>query len=347
MSETLTTTVVIEGRPPLEGQSATRQTHFLENFDAAGIRTVFIDNPKDPTIYDADGRLLGLTPGEYAWRLRDVVWEDGDPAAFRDGDGYNSQKARNLTSREAFAAALREVGLEAYGVETRPSNNLKGWKPGEFVFLKPNTISDIHDPEKSPGTRARLIRSDRIGEALAEPLAGGAVLQRPKKLMAARDLADQLGLPADELEPGVDYLHALRVFTPLWLPLDQTPAIELRLTNRGNDAQSDIGKLFATKIKLLEPELVFTQLPEVAKLHRLVHEAFSRHYGKQNYLAFDYIICKDGSVKILNGLVRALTPNLEPQPEEVKHLARKTADVEVEHLKSLARKLARPGRSVR
>lgn len=241
MSETLAPTVVIEGRPPLEGQSVTRQTYFLENFDAAGIRTVFIDNPKDPTIYDADGRLLGLTPGEYAWRLRDVVWEGGDPAAFRSGDGYNSQKARGITTREAFIATLHEVGLGAYSVETRLSTDIKDWEPGKLVFVKPNIISDIHDPEKSPGTRARLIRSGRIGEELARPLAGGAILQRREKLMAAQDLADQLGLSTDELEPGVDYLHALRIFTPLWLPLNQTPAIELRLTNPGTEAQSDIG----------------------------------------------------------------------------------------------------------
>ncbi len=42
----------------------------------------------------------------------------------------------------------------------------------------------------------------------------------------------------------------------------------------------------------------------------------------------------DDSAKVLNGLVRAMAPNLAGQTAEVQHLANATADVEVQRLAS-------------
>lgn len=331
MSETLTPTVVIEGRAPLPNQLVTRQTYLPTELANEGVQAFFV-NAHDPEVYDSSGRIssLDLEPGQYAWRLRDVTWEGGDPSAYADGHGYNSQAARiELATREGFAGALDELGLKDFGVEIQTTKGLRDWALGEFVFLKPNRISDI---SQDPGTRAQIVRTGDLDTKLTEQFPGGVILQRPEKLIDSTTLLDHLGINTEQLDPEVDYLHSLRIFTPLWLPANQTPAVELRLTDQNND----IGKLFATKLQLLEPELVFNKLPELARLHTLARNAFAAKYSEQNYLTFDYIVCSDGSVKILNGLVRALTPNLEGQAKEVQHLANATADVEVKQLAKLA-----------
>lgn len=335
MPEIFQPTVVIEGRAPLPNQLVTRQTYLPTELAKEGVQAFFV-NAGDNEAYDEQGKLRGLNieAGQYAWRLRDVTWQDGDPTAFVESHGYNSALARaELATREGFAITLRELGLEQYGVKTIRHSELQGWEPDEFVFIKPNRISDI---SQDAGTRARLVRAHELNTAVAESFAGGAVLQRPEQLMPARNLLDQLGVSVEDVSSDANYLHTLRIFTPLWLPVSQTPAVELRLT----DPRSDIGKQFATKLKLLEPELVFSRLPELAKLHGIVRNAFAAKYSENNYLTFDYIVCDDGSVKIANGLVRALTPNLEGQAPEVQHLANATADVEVERLAKLAINLA-------
>ncbi len=335
MAEVFQPTVVIEGRAPLPNQLVTRQTYLSAALATGDIRTFLVD-AGDPDTYDTSGRIrsLDLEPGHYAWRLRDIAWPDGDPSAYTPGHGYNSATARTeLATRQGFATALSELGLGEYGIETRPISDLKDPEADELIFIKPNKISDVSE---APGARAQLIKTADFGEQTKESPVSTAIWQRPEPLINAQELIDQLGLTVDIPDSNVDYLHALRVFSPLWLPLSQVPAVELRLT----DPHSDIGKQFASQLKLAEPELVFHRLPQLAVLHALVESAFAAKYGRQNYLTFDYVVRQDGSVRVLNGLVRGLTPNLEGQTEDVQHLAKATADVEVTRLASLAMQFA-------
>lgn len=86
---------------------------------------------------------------------------------------------------------------------------------------------------------------------------------------------------------------------------------------------------------------MFNRLRDLARLHNRVHDAFVKRYGENNYLTVDYLVGIDGP-KILNGLVRGLTPNLpeDERPVEAPQLATATADVEVQRLATLAKDLA-------
>lgn len=341
MSEIISPAAVIEGRTPLPNQRLKRQIYLPERLKDYGVKTHFVI-AHDPRAYDASGRIRGLhlDPGQYAWRLRDITWEDlqiyretGDPPAYPVGCGYNSFVARSeLATRERVARVLQELNLAQYAVETHNASDLHDWPEDEFVFVKPNQITDINDVRIDPGDRAHYIPTAKLSATLAElQFTGGAVLQRPQQLMPADILVDHLGLAPDVLDPSVNYFHALRVLSPMWLPAYQPPAIELRLTD-----PRDIGTPFATKLQLLEPELVFRQFPDLALLHTLLHAAFIPRFSEDSYLTFDYIVNDNGLAKLLNTLRRALTPNLEGQPPEVQHLANETADVEVRRLAEVA-----------
>lgn len=345
MTETLRPTVVIEGRAPLEGQLVTRQTFIPAELANMGVDTVYVQ-AEDPSTYGEAGCIRAYTaygsetpteavlePGTYAWRLRDPVWADGDRAAFPDGDGYNSQRARaDLATRRGFANVLAEMGLGVYGVDLVDAPEAQGQQARETLFVKPDRINDISE---RLGTRARLVHGNVSRVAMAGVNFDAVVLQRLESTVAARDLADHLDVSLAAGLPG-DTLHAVRIFAPLWLPAADAPAVELRLT----DPHEDVGKFFATQQYLLEPEHVRGKLPQLAALHRNVHTAFRARYGEQNYLTFDYLIRPDGSVRVLNGLVRGLTPNLEHQRPEVQHLANATANVEVKRLARVALSIA-------
>lgn len=333
-----TPTVVMEGRAPLPNQAVTRQSYLSKLLQAAGVRTVFVE-AQDHRVYNGAGCIhiatpygatqpasVALQPGTYAWRLRDVWWPNGDKTAYQPSHGYNSQRARTgLAGRDGFVAALDELSLGKYAVQSVEPGSVDS---DEMIFVKPRLVNDIGRTE---GTRAKRLRAGIVTQKIMQGFAGGAILQRQEPLLPAMDLADQLGVrsPLDQ-----SYLHAIRVFSPLWLSVAETPAIELRFTN----PQKGIGEPFATHLHLLEPQAVWGNLRQLARAHKAVHAAFIRHYGRHNYLAFDYLIRNDGSVRVLNGLVRALTPNLEGQPQKVRHLARATADVEAEYLIRLARR---------
>jgi len=328
----------MEGRAPLSGQLVTRQTYLPSMLLEKGVQTIYVD-AGNPDAYDTAGRIRNYTtygaedplhptlePGSYAWRLRDPVWVGGDPSAYPNGQGYNSELARTeLATRRGFARALSSVGLDAYGVEIMDTKTIEKRHPEGLVFIKPDRISDV---SANPEARARLVRSAGIRDNTSSE----HVIQKYVTPMAAQKLADHLGATTALPETNDTYLNTVRIFTPLWTPPGSAPAVELRITN----PRTDIGALFATHQYLLEPEHVRTRLPELTKLHDNVHAAFAARYGEQNYLTFDYIILPDGSAKVLNGLVRALTPNLEHQRPEVQHLANATADVEVRHLAKLA-----------
>lgn len=333
-------TAIIEGRAPLPNQLVTRQTYLPKKLEAEGIQTAYV-KIEDSESHDVSGRIqrytaygsgelvhAALDPDSYVWRLRDPIWTEGDPSAYQNGWGYNSQRARQeLNTRQGLAKVLKEIGLDKYGVGIVDASGSQKWQPDELVFIKPDRINDVSE---RPGTRARLMRTDEIDTLSTS--SDGMILQRQETVVSAQDLVNHLGVAADSLDPHVNYLHAVRVFAPLWLPPGGVPAVELRLTN----PREDIGKFFATCQYLLEPKYAYERLPQLAALHQTIHAAFLARYGKQNYLTFDYIIMPDGSVKMLNGLVRGLTPNLEHQSSEVQHLANATADVEVRHLAELA-----------
>ncbi len=296
---------------------------------------------EDPRTYDATGNIQTYTtygseasagpvlqPGTYAWRLRDPVCADGDPSAYPEGDGYNSQRARTeLATRRGFAGVLNEMGLGRYGVAPLNLSDLRESQLGGTIFIKPNRVNDISE---QAGTRSRLVPINEVGVALAG--IDDPVLQLPEPTIAVSELADHLGATLNTADLPIDSLQAVRIFTPLWLSASEAPAVELRLT----DPREGVGKFFATQQYLLEPEHVRSRLPQLADLHQRAHRAFRARYGEQNYLTFDYIIHPDGSAKLLNGLVRGLTPNLEHQRPEVQHLATATADVEVRQLARLA-----------
>lgn len=331
----------MEGRPPLPGQLVTRQTYLPAVLQAEGVHTVYVQAEGSGT-YNTSGHIhtytaygskeatrATLKPGTYAWRLRDPVWPGGDPAGYPEGHGYNCARARGeLATRQGLARALAAMGLQKYGVETIAASSPHAWPTGETLFVKPNRVNDISE---RPGMRAQLVNPTDRGASPATP-AGDLILQKPERLVAARELADHVSIPTDQLSSTIPYLHTLRVFTPLWLPAWNAPAVELRFT----DPHNDIGAFFATYQYLLEPAHVRDRLPLVAQLHQAVHTAFRERYSAQNYLTFDYLILADGSPKLLNALVRGLTPNLEHQPPEVQHLANATADVEAKHLAALA-----------
>lgn len=333
----------MEDRNRLPGQLVARQDYIPNQLLVVGdvpIHTLLI-KAEDEATYDSSGRIWSfrrygeadqtigiLEPGTYAWRIRDATWEGGDKAAYQPHDGHNTELARTeLATQGGLAFALHEMGLGEYGIARVTNPTTEDWVPGELVLVKPQIVSDIADVSKNPSARAHLIPAGELGSKLAEATAGGIILQRPEQVLAATDLLDQLGISTDSLDPEATYLHALRVFAPLWSP-SETPAVELRLT----DARTDVGKRFATKLQLVEPELVFDRLPGVARLDRLVRPAFANRYGEQNYLAFDYVVRSDGTAKLANALVRPLTPNLEHQLPEVQHLANATADVEVRQI---------------
>ena len=212
--------------------------------------------------------------------------------------------------------------LGAYGIETFTNPRARDWTGEQSVFVKPN---DISDNGRGAGTRAQLVASQDLRAVLSKRFAGGAVLQRPEPLLAATELLDQLDIEPDSSMSN--YLHAIRVFSLAGV----TPAIELRLTNPA----SDIGSLFATKLHLLEPESVFSSLPGIAVVHGRIQTAFAERYGKNNYFAFDYIVRRDGSVKLVNALLRALTPNLPrygEQASEAGNLALATVALEANYL---------------
>ncbi|HJQ08178.1 MAG TPA: hypothetical protein VJ836_01700 [Candidatus Saccharimonadales bacterium] len=350
---------VIEGRTPLPAhlmpdgleQVRTRQTELPIILARLSVDTLFVD-AQDPATYEESGqpdgpagRIKKYTPyratepvngilecGSYAWRLRDITWPSGDPAAYRNGDGYNSARYALRTRMDVWHA-LQGMGLESYGIETITELHARDWAAEQAVFLKPDTISDISDINKHPGTRAHLVTGRDLEAKLAEiTFAGGAVLQQPEPLLVATDLMAQLGIETDNSKAG--YLHAIRVFSLA----GATPAIELRLTNPKGDADNprgDIGKLFATELHLLPPEQAFGRLPAFAAAHTLIRNAFAARYGEDNYFAFDYIIRGDGSVGLGNALLRALTPNV-PNEEglrtEAGRLAIATIIVEAEYL---------------
>jgi hypothetical protein len=332
--------VVMEGRRPLPDQLITRQTYVPAELEKDGILTFYVD-PLNPDTHDSHGRIRAYTaygqeeplqttlePSTYTWRLRDPVWSNGDPAAYPDSQGYNSTRARSeLAMRQGFAIALSEMGLDSYGVHNLTSSDLRAQQVNESIFVKPNRISDV---STKPGTRAQIIHA-----AESIQLAKDVIAQKILTPIPAQQLAAHLGITTAKV-PNAEYLHAIRVFAPLWLPPGSTPAVELRLT----DPLRDVGNFFATQQYLLEPGHVFAQLPKLNELHQKVHTAFTARYGEHNYLAFDYLIQPDGTVKVLNGLIRALTPNLEGQAPEVQHLANATADVEIRHLARLALELA-------
>lgn len=252
MSETFRPTVVIEGRAPLPGQLVTRQTYLASALEAEGMQTFFV-NAQDPEAYDAAGRLrnLDLEPGQYAWRLRDKTWQNGDPTAYPDGNDYNSSTARTeLATREDFAKTLQVLGLERYGIPLQRASDLKDWELDEFIFVKPNRVNDISG---DAALRARRVKTVVLMANIIET-EEDMILQRPEQLLDAGELVGQLGT-AFSIDRDFNYLHALRIFTPLWLPVDQTPAVELRLT----DTRGDIGKQFASQLQLLEPEHVFNR----------------------------------------------------------------------------------------
>lgn len=352
-------TLIMEDRKLLPGQTYGRQQGIPDAMEKLRddpddpieqqVDTLFIQGD-DPDTFDKHGRIQRFRRhGEeeyvsaviedtesYAWRIRDKVWDGGDPSALRHGNGHNTERARTEQAvRTGLDPVLRKYGLERYAIETRLASDLAGWEPGEFVFIKPNKISDISDPEKSPGTRAQLIRSDEIDQKLINPFAEEAVLQRPEKLIHVAELLDQLGIPVEklELDPEADYLHAFRFFTLG----RKAAAVELRLT----DPRSDIGKQFATKLQLIEPQLVDEKLPELARAHALIRDAFMTEYTDSNYFGFDLIVTADGSIKIVNALTRALTPNLLGQAKEVEDLAKATLNVEARVLARTAIALTR------
>lgn len=337
--------------PDGQPQDKTRQTELPLSLARLGVDTLFV-NAQDPATYDASGRICVFTqydtaepvhavlkPNSYARRLRDFTWPDGDPAAYPDDEyGYNSAKARyGLRTRTDLWHALQEMGLETYGMEPFTEPHARDWSAEKAVFLKPNTISDISDITKHPGTRAHLVAGRDLNAKLAElTFAGGVVLQRPELLRAATALMDQLGIETDSSKTG--YLHAIRVFSLAGV----TPAIELRLTNpeaNASSPQGDIGKLFATELHLLPPEQAFDALPTFAVAHNRIRNAFAARYGENNYFTFDYIIREVGSVGLVNALTRALTPNApneEAQKIEAGRLATATITVEAEYLARLA-----------
>lgn len=337
----------------MPGQRETRQTYLPRILETMRVRTIFVD-AANPETYDALGRICGWTGygnvqpterplepgiGYQAWRLRDVTWPDGDPAAYPDGAGYNSERAREeLRTRDGLWHVLqqKQMGLEAYGVETIAGPNvherMREWAAEELLFAKPNIISDVSDISKDPNTRAHLVAGRDLQATLARlSFAGGVVLQRLEPLLPATDLMDQLGIELDKSQEK--HLHTLRVFSLA----GETPAVELRLT----DPRTDVGKLFATKLYLLEPGEVSDRLPQLADTHAIARDAFATRYGENNYFAFDYMLLRDGAVKILNVLVRGLTPNLpraDQRESEAGRLAIATADIEARHLAKLARR---------
>ncbi len=357
MSETLhNPTLVMEDRELLENQEYGRQQGVPDEMEKLGTKQGILDlgdglrrvdtiliEAENPETFDKQGRIKRFRRyGEeeyvnaviedvesYAWRVRAKTWDGGDPSAFPHGNGHNTERARTEQAvRTGLEPVLRKYGLERYVIETRRSTDLAGWEPGEFVFIKPNRISDITDPKKDPGTRAQLIRSDQIGQKLINSFAGEVVLQRPEKVMSATDLIDQLGLPIEEfeLDPEVSYLHAFRFFTLG----RETAAVELRLT----DPRNAIGEQFPQR-QLIEPQLVDEKLSELAMAHTLIRDAFMAEYTNKNYFAYDLIVTNDGSVRIVSALTRALTPNLRGQAKDVEHLAKATLTIEV---RSLAKK---------
>lgn len=342
--------VVIEGRAPLLGQQVTRQTYLpLVLQEEHHIRTIYIE-AHDPATYTSEGLIRAYTiyggqahtletGGFYApaWRLRDLAWPSGDMPAFLPGQGYNSPALRReLATRFGMAQALGRMGLQSKSVQSMSIGDgaePAQWAESDFVFIKPRLVHDIGANDPGAMTRARRVAAGEITPSLLAQFGENAILQNVEPTMAAVDLLGDLGVKtAAELE--ADCLHALRVYQPLWLPHNAPPAAELRLSNPG-----DVGQRFATELHLLEPEHLFSSLPNLDELHSTVCTALLGEYGELNYPAVDYLIMSDGSVKILNVLARALSPNLpEPDREQpaMAHLARATADVEISKLAELA-----------
>ncbi|HVQ44255.1 MAG TPA: hypothetical protein VMT30_04800 [Candidatus Saccharimonadia bacterium] len=334
---------VIEGRAPLHNQRFPRQEYLSNALGRKYGVQVLLIQAQDPTTYDEDGLIRTFTvygggpwtleEGIYApaWRLRDVIWrEGGNKLAFLPGRGYNFARLRqDLKTRLGLGRVLDELGFSGQSVE---SVAFDGRKPGRWpeethFFLKPNVVMDVG---ADPSSRAQLVRRDELTPAFVARFGDAPVLQAVEPGMGDQDLLGALGLaPSDRL--GAGCLHALRIYQPLWLPSDQAPAAELRLSN-----PEDVGERFATELHLLEPEQVFDSFPSLRKLHGDLHAILASRYGALGYPAIDYIIGPDGSTKILNVLARPLTPNLEGQRDDVMHLAQATADVEVLKLAELA-----------
>jgi hypothetical protein len=333
--------VVIEGRTPLPEQRITRQTYLPDVLDEQGVQTLYV-KADDPTTY-TKGLICSYSVyggGDYslehgglcapAWRLRDPVWSR---QAFLPGRGYNPDLLRQeLATRLSAAQALSALGLAGWSVEsvTVDTERPEQWAEGGYVFVKPNAVKDVGVNQPGAMARARIFHINEITPGVLAEFGDMPVIQTVEPVMGARDFLGHLGLTTAR-GLRADCLHALRMYQPLWLPFDQAPAAELRLSNR-----EDVGRRPATELHLLEPGHVFSPLPALRELHRQVHAALVARYGTLGYPAIDYIVKPDGAIKILNVLARALTPNLEGQRDGVQYLAEATADVEAEKLAALA-----------
>lgn len=270
-----------------------------------------------------------------AWRLRNLLLEDGDPTAFVDGRGYNSHAIRKrLSTRTGVIGVLDEIGLsdeQRIEGEVIRDGQITEWLEGYEVFIKPFGVSDVS--EHDPNYRAQLAPNDRAEvERRVRALGGQAILQPRLEVMRADHLLRAVGVKTDQEQAPSDALHVVRLYDFLWR--DEAPTVaEVRLT----DPQSNIGALYATHSELLEAERVRAAFPEMATLHDQVREGLRATLGKLGSLAMNYLILPGGRAKIVSADARAFTPDLTDENPQRQALSRSLAEAEVEELVVLAR----------
>ncbi len=342
-----TPTVSMEARG-LSG--VTRQTYLSGRLAEIGITTIFFD-PHSPAAFTNEGLIAqyatadgyirndpdGRTAG--AWRLRDMHWPKGDMAAFPPGQGYNSFELRhNLQTRSGVHAVLGQLGLAGMSVPIFrfDPENPRDIPEGEQIFVKPDPITDVGPPRPEMLRRARLLDADSgISAQLLDLHAkhGALILQPKVPTMSKERLFELLGVRTEK-EYHPNSLCELRVFQPLWKirKTADIPAVELRL-----HSPKDFGQTSPTFSHLLTARHAFWQLPALRNAHAEATAQFAAAYGIYGYLAFDYNVHPDESASLRNVLIRAYTPSLDPKAHKTYYeLARRTADVELEMLVSLA-----------
>ena len=346
---------VMEGRYGLPGQplTETRTNVMPRKLAEEGITTLLID-PKDPETFDKKGIRRGgvicrdeivynelpesIVPD--AWRLRDPVWEKGDPPAFVAQYGYNSAQARReLATNLGMLAALEAAGLADAIIpsvvvqDRQPLDNLPE-SPGGVLVKPSGKRSDVSE---DPTLRAALVDERHALNVAINHFGGNAIVQPRLTTWAVDPLAGMFNLTLSqkgEYPPGS--LHAIRVGGLLAREALDPSFVEFRAT-RATPTENDIGKRFATEVRIFSPGNLFRRLPELAELHRRVHGALRNRFGELNNLAVDYIVGAGGEreIWVANVLARALTPNLKQVDSRRIKLAKRTIDHEVDLIKRL------------
>lgn len=354
--------VVVEWRSPSlnahnpgiarQGLADTRQGRILEGVNEHdGVTAVLVDLKSMP-----DGQIThyyALGPEGLVWhdvpermelrpaaaRIRNHLSPDGDPAAFRECELYNSYAVRRwLSTRPGVINVIGMLGLDDSQripgeviVDTIGDDQIPEVPGANEVFIKPFDVSDV--TEDDPNYRAQVLPNDpaeiswRIGV-----LGGRAILQPRVETMDAQQLLTAISASTEQPDLPKDALHTLRLYDFLWQ--DGLPAVaELRVT----DPRTNIGKLYATHSELFAAQVAYDAFPELATLHNKVRRGLRRLFGTLGSLAMNYLILPDGSAKIVSIDARAFTPDLTDLNPERQALSRSLVEAEVAQLVAMAR----------